>query len=319
MPSSLPAGLALRPATRHDIAAITRLVAACELADDGAAEIHETDIRQAFDLAREGSVVVVERDPAPGPGAPSGESVVSDVAGARADPVAAGWLVEVRAEVFVDPSRRGEGIGTYLLEWMEERARREGRTRIRQTVTDKDAAAHRILRGHGYTSAYTAWILQVGLGDAPPEVSTPAGIAIAPFDPARSEDTFEVIEDAFREWRPQDPQTFERWQGYVLRHEAFSPGSSRIALDGQEIVGATICYLYPGSEEGWVQQVATKATHRHRGIARALLQSSFAAFHEGGLRLAGLSTDSRTGALSLYERVGMAVRRSYTSWTKDLA
>jgi hypothetical protein len=32
----------------------------------------------------------------------------------------------------------------------------------------------------------------------------------------------------------------------------------------------------------------------------------------------GLSTDSRTGALGLYERVGMKVTRSYTHFAKEL-
>jgi len=31
-----------------------------------------------------------------------------------------------------------------------------------------------------------------------------------------------------------------------------------------------------------------------------------------------LSTDSRTGALTLYERVGMRVTRSFTNWAIDL-
>jgi len=34
--------------------------------------------------------------------------------------------------------------------------------------------------------------------------------------------------------------------------------------------------------------------------------------------MSGLSTDSRTGALSLYEKVGMAVHRAYASYAKDL-
>ena len=37
-----------------------------------------------------------------------------------------------------------------------------------------------------------------------------------------------------------------------------------------------------------------------------------------GDRVCGLSTDSRTGALGLYENVGMHVTRSYTNLTKAL-
>jgi hypothetical protein len=53
-------------------------------------------------------------------------------------------------------------------------------------------------------------------------------------------------------------------------------------------------------------------------LGRALLQESFRRFKAMGWDRAGLATDSRTGALSLYEHVGMRVDRSYTRWVKDL-
>jgi GNAT superfamily N-acetyltransferase len=61
-----------------------------------------------------------------------------------------------------------------------------------------------------------------------------------------------------------------------------------------ELVGALLSMDYP--EEGWIQQVATKATHRRRGIAQALLRAAFGDLSGRGRRRAGVSTDSRTGA-----------------------
>jgi len=84
-------------------------------------------------------------------------------------------------------------------------------------------------------------------------------------------------------------------------------------------VGAVISYDYPDAGEGWISQLATKATHRHRGIALALLRTAFGWFHERGRTVAGVSTDSRTGALGLYEKVGMRVVRQYTRYTKPLS
>jgi mycothiol synthase len=127
-----------------------------------------------------------------------------------------------------------------------------------------------------------------------------------------------VIEDAFNEWPDREPTEFASWSAHVIAHAAFAPGLSRLAFDGDELVGAALSSDYEGQEEGWVQQLATKGTHRHRGIARALLQSVFAAYHATGRRLVGLSTNARTGALTLYERIGMQVRRSYTAWAKEL-
>jgi ribosomal protein S18 acetylase RimI-like enzyme len=154
------------------------------------------------------------------------------------------------------------------------------------------------------------------LGDDPPMARVPEGIALRPFIDSDAPAVYRVVEDAFQEWRP--PSSFERWDAHVFRHPAFSGELSRLAFDGDELVGVALATDYGGSPEGWVQQLATKASHRHRGIARAVLHATAAAFHARGRRTIGLSTDSRTGALAMYERLGMRIRRSYTSWTKEL-
>jgi mycothiol synthase len=58
--------------------------------------------------------------------------------------------------------------------------------------------------------------------------------------------------------------------------------------------------------------------HQGRGAGRALLDESFRVFRARGHRACGLSTDSRTGAIGLYEHVGMHVRKSYTHRAKRL-
>jgi mycothiol synthase len=49
-----------------------------------------------------------------------------------------------------------------------------------------------------------------------------------------------------------------------------------------------------------------------------LLQRAFRINWDRGERRVGLNTDSRTGALGLYEKVGMSVKRSYTHRAKRL-
>jgi GNAT superfamily N-acetyltransferase len=72
------------------------------------------------------------------------------------------------------------------------------------------------------------------------------------------------------------------------------------------------------AHEMWVDRLAVAATHRHRGIARALLATAFQRSFGRGYTYTALSTDSRTGALSLYEHVGMHVTRSFTHLARDL-
>ena len=68
----------------------------------------------------------------------------------------------------------------------------------------------------------------------------------------------------------------------------------------------------PDSDEGYVARLAVHADHRRKGIARAMLDETCAVFHRLGRRHCILWTHSGTGALAMYERLGMRVRRSTT-------
>ncbi len=287
----------MRAATRVDIPAIAALIASCEIANDGVAEVHPTDIEQSFDLADDAGVIVVETP----------DRLV-------------GWATVAggRAEADVHPAWRGRGIGSALLAWTEVQSRASGAARLQQIVTNSDVGANRLFENAGYRIHHTSWILRMQLGATPPVVVVPPGITIRPYRPEDAHATYRVIEDAFNEWPDRQPTDFAGWSAHVLDHASFSPGLSRLAFDGDELVGAALTDDYPGQDEGWVEQVATKASHRRRGIARALLQSVFAAFHATGRPFVGLSTASHMGALEPYERIGMRIRRSYTAWQKEM-
>jgi ribosomal protein S18 acetylase RimI-like enzyme len=297
----LPHGLGWRLAAPEDVQAITDLIAACELADDGEVEIDPDDVAFVFDRANarpEDTIVVFDE---------------------QDRMVAWGDVYKERAEGDVHPDRRGQGLGARLLAWTEAYARETGQPSIRQVVTDANTRAADLFRSNGYGVGHISWILQISFEDGgPPVVVTPDGITIRAYREDDALATYRVIEDAFNEWPGRRPSTFEEWAPFGIGHGSFAPRLSRLAFDGDELVGTALAIDYANADEGWIQQVATKATHRHRGIARALLHSVFVAFHEQGKLKCGVSTDSRTGALSLYERVGMHVRRSYTSYRKPL-
>lgn len=82
------------------------------------------------------------------------------------------------------------------------------------------------------------------------------------------------------------------------------------------LVGVAINFDY--RTEGWVHQLAVARAHRGVGLGRALLSASFQGQRRLGHTKVALSTDSRTGARTLYENVAMRVRRSYTHWSKHL-
>ncbi len=67
----------------------------------------------------------------------------------------------------------------------------------------------------------------------------------------------------------------------------------------------------------YVDRLAVRRDRRGIGLARALLVDSFAAARAHGATRSELSTDSRTGALGLYEKVGMEVTSVWRHWAID--
>jgi GNAT superfamily N-acetyltransferase len=294
----LPAGLTARPATASDIPAIVELIAACELDADGVAEVDEGDVsfeRHGFDPDLD-TMLVFDR-----------EEIV-------------GWveLYLQRAEADVRPSHRGRGIGSTLLRWSEDRGRALSAAEINQTKTDANTGARDLFASNGYEPRWVSWVIRIALDEPPTPPMLPAGISIRPFREADARDVHRVVDAAFCEWPGRDPEPYEVWASMITAHSAFSPELSPLAFDGDDLVGVVITYDYPDAAEGWISQLATRATHRRRGIGQALLRTAFGWFYERGRRVAGVSTDSRTGALALYEKVGMRVVRQYTRYTGGL-
>ena len=219
----------------------------------------------------------------------------------------------------IDPSFGGRGIGSQLMRWIELRARAHGDAVARQTRSDANTGARDLFLSNGYEASFVSWIIRIELAEPPEPPTIPHGISIRPFPAADAADVHRVIDAAFCEWKGRHPEPFEVWASEVLAHPSFAPEISPLAFDGGELVGAVMSSDYPEHGEGWVMQLATRATHRRRGIAQALLLTAFGWFYERGRRIVGVSTDSRTGALGLYEKVGMRVQRQYTRYVKPLS
>ncbi|MFI1508733.1 GNAT family N-acetyltransferase [Streptomyces sp. NPDC020597] len=296
----LPTGYRSRPATTADVPEIHRLVAACEHRLHGRATTDADAI--AADLAQPGldlacdSVLVHDRD-----GRPAGWA----------------WVRGRRSTVDVHPDHRGRGLGRSLLARAEARARQRGGDRLAQTVSDSDRAAVALLMPNGYSPLVTEWLLEFAMPEEPVVPEPPEGITVRPFRPGDAHAVHRLAEDAFDEWQ-QRRQPYEEWARHTVERATFEPAASPIAFADGQMVGAVLSLNGPGRDEGYVERVAVRHDHRNRGIARMLLREAFRTFHTHGVRTCTLWTHSDTGALSLYERIGMTVRRSSTVYSKEL-
>jgi mycothiol synthase len=292
-------------ALRFDEAeAVTDLIAVCEQADTGETMIEFDDVigdwkRPSFDLATD-SIGLFERD----------------------DLVAYAEVYKARrATVYVDPANRGRGLGTALLRWTWERTKAAGGSLVGQTVPDSNTGAVELFRANGYAPMWTSWILQLPPGAELGEVPLPDGITIRPYVPGQEEQAaYQVIEDAFNEWPDRDPSTYDDWAAGVLGRPGFEQWNLLVAVDAgsepAQIVG--VCHVIASDQFGWVNQVAVRKDYRGRRLGQALLSSAFAAARAHGAPVGELSTDSRTGALGLYEHLGMRVTSSYTHYALPL-
>ena len=281
---------------------ILELIAACELADDGLAEVDEHDItvgfgRYGFDPALD-SLLVFERDEL--------------VACGRDLPGGA-----VRRDV--RPSHRGRGIGAALLGWIERRATELPAAEVGQSKTDADTAARELFLANDYEPSWTSWMIQIGLDGPPPPPR--AGRRASPSAPTENPTPRRSTRSSMPRSASGRDATRSRSRSGLHRSSRTPPpgrSSPRSRSTGTRSSAWSSRATTPSSVKGWIQQLATRASHRRRGIAQAMLLTAFGWFYEAGRRVAGVSTDSRTGALGLYEKVGMRVERQYTRYRKQL-
>jgi GNAT superfamily N-acetyltransferase len=231
-------------------------------------------------------------------------------------PVAWGMVVFLRsAWADVHPSVRGRGVGTWVREWTVARAREKGAPRIGSTINDRRADAVALFRAAGYTPRYTSWILRIDHAERPADPAPPEGVTLRAFRAADEIEALTMFEEAFSEFADRLASSLDTWRSMTVRREGFSPEDLILAEAGGAIVGGAFVL---DAGEIWVDKLAVHRDHRHRGIARALLHLAFQRSFDRGYTRTSLSTDSKTGALALYERVGMRVQESFTHWAIDL-
>ncbi len=267
-----------------------------ELTDIGMVEIEEADIvgdwqRPSFDIASS-TVGVFDAD-----------LLVGYAEHGGAD----------RGDAAVRPSYRGRGIGTWLATWMQQTARNRGSAIVGMPVPE-GSPGDRLLTTLGYHVRWTSWVLKLPPGTQVLERPLPSGYVVRTADPAEYPAVHDVIEDAFLEWSERERESFDDFAAVTVQRPGFEPWHLRVVVgpDG-EIVGAanvSVVALEEGAE-AYISRLAVRRDRRGRGLAQALMVDAFAHARKHGAETSGLSTDSRTGALGLYEKVGMSVTSTW--------
>jgi mycothiol synthase len=291
MELELPDGLTARVLTSDDAQAVYDVMAAQEQTDIGKVEIELADIvsdwnRPSWDMAT---------------------STIGVLDGARL--VAYAELTgQDRAACAVHPDYRRRGIGTALAGWLQETVRRQGGTEYGAPVPE-GSAGDVLLEKLGYRIRWTSWVLEMPEGAAIQHRDLPDGYTVRSAEPAEYPAVLDVIEDAFLEWSRRERESYEDFEASVIQRPGFEPWNLRVVVDRDgEVVGAAWVIMFGDPAlEAFIARLAVRRDQRHRGLAQALLVDAFARGREHGATRSALSTDSRTGALGLYQKVGMEV------------
>jgi mycothiol synthase len=291
----LPDGLTARPLAMADARAVFEVMAAQEQHDIGTVEIEEADIvgdwqRPSFDVAAS-TIGVFDGDRLVAYGEVGGDQ---------------------RSDAAVHPAYRGRGLGTAIAGWIRETARDRGEKAVGMPVP-QGSPGDRLLESLGYHVRWVSWVLELPPGRRIDPQPLPEGYTVrtAESDEERRA-VYQVVEDAFLEWSERERSSYEDFQARTVRRPGFEPWQLRTVVDPDGVtVGA--CLTQMARDFGYVAQLAVRRDQRGLGLARALLVDAFANAREHGASRFELSTDSRTGALGLYQKVGMEVTHTWVN------
>ncbi len=149
------------------------------------------------------------------------------------------------------------------------------------------------------------WTMHRDLPDPEP-APPPAGIAVVTLAEHPDHAALHAADqEAFGEHFGFVAETFQEWRARRIDVDRHDPTQWFLALDGDQVVG--FLFQVTGGLVPQIAELGVRPPWRGRGIGTALLRHSFADIARRGGSEVTLWVDSEnaTGAVGVYERVGM--------------
>jgi mycothiol synthase len=304
----------LRCPTGDDFQYIHALINAYEVSLTGAAETTATDLRMelstpGFEMTTDSWLVL----------APTGQ-VVGFAKIGHID------HMRIFTTVYVHPEHLGRGIGTRLLEVLEQWALQQvplAAPDVRVTLTafalKQNSASDHLLLKRGFQMVRGFRRMGINLSDTPPVPQWPEGIVVRTVTPDMLHAVYEADQAIFRDHWGYMPESFDAWAHWSAMREDFDATLWFLAMDGNDIAGLALCADEKKSS-GWVHTLGVSRLWRRKGLALALLQYTFHEFYARAIKQVLLNVDAQslTGATYLYERAGMHIVSEQAHYEKEL-
>jgi mycothiol synthase len=236
--------------------------------------------------------------------------------------------------VVVHPQHEGQGIGSYLLDWVENRAQKSlplapsgARVTIQQGVDVRMTKNCDFLSSHGYENVRNFYHMEIALNQQPLAAIIPDGFTIRPFQGEdERRELLRAMWDSFHDHWGFIEEPFEKYyQRWMYRADHIKEMDASLwyaAFQDGKIAGGCISAnsLSEDPEMAWVHTLGIRRAYRKQGLGLAFLNIAFGEFYRRGKKRAGLGVDasSLTGAVGLYEKAGMHVARRFITFEKIL-
>jgi mycothiol synthase len=254
---------------------------------------------------------------------PSSEADLRNQLGAYADPayalalrgdepvgfgfVDAGGEAFVPADLGVLPGARRRGVGSALLSWARERARRAGSEGLQLEVMQDQPEALAFLVRRGFVEVERQMQSELDLSTAEaPALDVPDGVRLLTRAerPGLEEGMYRVSVEATRDIPGLDgerEEPFEAWRAWEIDRPSRHPDLCFVALaEGpageEEVVGFGSLDVFDGgmAHHGLI---AVLPSWRRRGVARAINVAQIAAAKERGFARLHIESEQRNAAM----------------------
>jgi mycothiol synthase len=226
------------------------------------------------------------------------------------------WLdVRIPARFLTD------GLADEAFAWGELAAQSRGRPVVRAIVEAGSPLCTHAER-RGYRPIRFSFRMHIDLDQPLPPPAWPDGITVSGLQPGEERLAWQVSQESFADHWEFTPASWEEWSHHMLAEDAFDPELWLLARDGGDIAGVCLCRPEaigrPGV--GWIRILGVRTPWRRRGLGRALLLETFSRFRERGAAAVELGVDGEntTGAVQLYESVGMRVEFRWDIYERRL-
>jgi len=242
-----------------------------------------------------------------------------------------GWLKrvertnQVELDLYLRPSS-DPALGPAMLATLEGRAAAvvtevgNAAPWVYANVYREDAVTQEWLRASGFSRQTTFTRMRIDLDPGRPPEQPASDVAVRRItEDADLRVAHEIEEESFLEHYGNVPTSYESWlerlldRGEDFRHVYLAE------LDGTPVGLLTTTRQFEEDEDaGYVRTLGVLPSARGRGVGTALLRDCFARAHRDGRRAVLLHVDvaNVTGALRVYESVGMRPVLEIDSWAK---